>query len=291
MFRIRLCSLPGTSLILASFLVAGVAVGGPIFSPTLEEMKCRKITDTEERALCYALIRKKERQLQQAERAQVGIEDDETKVDFADDQTDWRINRCLRIYDPEKRDICFRRFREEQRKKQEQAERREHQQQEAKQERHERLRRQQAAPLTIKKCEDLDEHRERIVCYAEFHQEQLQKRREANQRSLSQRDTSARQPGPIYSPTLARMKCRKLSDRDERNQCLQDLYFSEREREREERQQAIEEFDLDEELRECYAIRDDDQRDECLEDVEDLAREVFEQEDFEYDDWLNQNRR
>ncbi len=261
-----------------SFALFSSAFGAAIFSPTLEEMKCRKIADTEERALCYGLIRKKERELEQQQATDIAVGKETDKVDFSDERIDWRMHSCLRIYNADKRDLCFQKFRQEVEYERRQAEKAEAQKAEALQKQLQQN--QQAHPLTIKKCEDLSSHRERIVCYADFHEEQLQKNRQAQRKQTEEQTDAA-----VYSPTLARMKCQKISDREERNDCLKDVYFSEREREAEQRANAIETFDLDEALRECYEINDDDRREDCLDDVADLAEQVADEDISEREWW------
>ncbi len=254
-------------------------------------MKCRKITDTEARALCHALIRKKEAEIKNARKKEISVGEKTDILDVEDERIDWRLGQCLRIYDPKKRDLCFQKLRKEAAEKQKKEEAKAKAAEEQRQKELKRQRGLQKAPLTIKKCENLNNHRDRIVCYAEFHQERLSKQKEANATSLTQRKTGKKESAALYSPTLARIKCKKISDRNERNECLQDVYYDERERKEEQRAELMANFNLDEELRTCYEINNDNRREDCFDDLDKLVRQVFDEKDDEFQDWLNTNRR
>ncbi len=280
MTKIKFPLFLGALVIFVSLLFVTSAFAAAIFSPTLEEMKCRKISNTEERAVCHALIRKKEEEFKTQKAKSMSVGTAAEKVDFNNEQIDWRLQSCLRIYNPAKRELCFEKFRNEAEYNYQQAEK-----MKAETERQAALelqKNQQAFPLIIQKCEKLSNQRERMVCYAQFHQEQLQKQQQVQ----IQPDEEKKSNG-LYSPTLARIRCQKLSSRVERNKCFTNLNFSERERKTQEQTEAIQNFDLDEELRKCYAINNDSRREDCLDDVEKLSKQVFDKEDEERDNWLN----
>lgn len=290
MFRLRnllLMAASGGFLLCLFFIFTQQSSAAALLSPTIELMKCKKLSNPVERTACYTLYQKKIVEAEATQTKQYSSGDKSGKVDFKNSRNDFLVNHCLRIYEPIKRAACFAKFRQDVESQQAQLLLQKKQAEAVQQA--ELDKNIQEFPLKIKICEDKKSHRERIVCYANFHREQIARQTKTTPLPTPT-DSTQTTPGPIYSKTLELKKCQKLIDRNERNKCLKNFYYKDRDREEEERRQRIANFDLDAELRKCYALKNEADHDDCLDEVEKLERQVFESQDSDRQQWLDAQR-